>query len=104
MQDARFFVERWRAQVHRAPHPERCRLPDRGARLVNTGVEAPLDQLDQARRHHVIVVHGVRIVAHRGGIAHHHKHVAHPQRVGGQQVALHAQQVTAAGRKVQHGF
>ena len=45
-----------------------------------------------------------RIIAHRWRITHQNEQIPHAQRVRGQQIALHPQQVAAPRRKVQHRF
>ncbi len=90
-----------RAQVERRAHEEIGRLADAGPRMVHAGVEAALDELDQPGGHQVVVVHRFGVIADRGRVAHHHEHVADPQRVGRQQVALDAQQVATAGGEMQ---
>ena len=86
------------------PHEEGGGLADIRTGMIDPGVEALLDQLDQAGRHQVVIIHGVRIIADGGGVAHHDKHIAHTQGMRCQQVALHAQQVAPAGGEMQDGF
>ena len=91
-------------QVQGAAHKERGRLADIRPGMVHPGVEALLDQLDQAGGHQVVIVHRFGIIADGGRVAHHHEDVAHAQGMRCQQIALHAQQVAPAGGEVQHGF
>ena len=58
--------------------------------MVQPGIEALLDQADQAGGHQVVVVHRIRIVADLGRIPHNDEHVADAQGMRSQQVSLHA--------------
>jgi len=72
--------------------------------LVQAAIQALADEVDQGRGRQVVEVHGFGVVAHLGGVAHDHEKVAQTEGVGRQQIALHAQQVAAAGGEVQHGL
>ncbi len=101
MQAAHLLLRLAGAQVEGAADEEGGRLPDVRPGVVEPGVEALLDQLDQAGGHQVVVVHGLGVIADGGGVAHHHEHVADAQGMRRQQVALDAQQVAPAGGEVQ---
>ena len=72
--------------------------------MVHAGVEILFDQFNQAGGNQVVIIHRVRVIADGGWIAHDDKDIAHIECVRGQQVALNAQQVAAAGGEVQNGF
>ena len=86
-----------RGQVQGAADEETGGLANVGAGVIEPGVEALLDELNEARGHQVVIIIRVGIIADGGGIAHDHEDIAHIQSVGGEQVTLHAQQVASAG-------
>ncbi|MCG3142428.1 MAG: hypothetical protein HDKAJFGB_03896 [Anaerolineae bacterium] len=93
-----FFAERFdfarrvaRAKIARDACGERTGRADGRSRVINAFVEMLFDEFHQTRRHNVIRVRRLRIIARRGRVAHARKNVSHAQRVRRHQIAMHAQ-------------
>src|SRR5690606_41834050 len=69
------------------------------SRLFHAAVQPPLDELDKAGGHDVIVVHRLRVVADVRRVAHDDEEIAYVESVSGEQIALDAQQIPAPRRR-----
>ena len=95
-------VEVFRRRVDRAGDGESRRLANRGAQPIEALVEAG-DDLDQADRVDIPHSRGARVIAHIGRIAGEGDDVAHPKRVGADQLRLEGHQVLVAAGEVDQG-